>query len=296
MRAFLALLRREFLEHRLAYVIAPMVLLGLLVLAAIYFWLSTPGADIDAQFPIQSASKIYDLGYGLAIQAWWYYALASLFFYYADAFHGDTRNNAMLFWKSMPQSDLKISLAKLITGMSVFPGAIFLAAIVTGLVLILPASVAGSLFGLGTTLDMGAIGASFLNITAIGAVYFVLGLLWYAPFFAWVGTLSTILGRWSIPLAFLIPAIAVIFELLVLRPDGAPNGSYLLAFLSYRTDYSFGALDLETVFLVSNPISAASVIGDMIANYDWITVGGGIVAAAALMLVSAEYRRRYLLT
>ena len=33
------------------------------------------------------------------------------------------------------------------------------------------------------------------------------GVLWYAPFLAWVGGLSTIFGRWSLPLAFVIPGL-----------------------------------------------------------------------------------------
>jgi len=298
MRSFLALIKREYLEHRFAYVIAPAVLVVRIALASLCIWLAVP-PNIETELPVNSARKLYDVGYAAAMNGWWIYALASLFFYYADSFHGDTRNNAMLFWKSMPQSDLKISASKLMTGLTVFPAAIFLAAMVTGLVLILPASVAAGAFGFSTPLDPGDALASFANLSAIGLVYFVLGLIWYAPFFAWVGLLSTIFGRWSIPLAFLVPVVLVIVELLVIRPAGAPDGSYLLSFLQYRAQYGFGGPDgynLELTILLAMPIDAVSVVGAMLANYDWISAAGGAAVAALLVALSAEYRRRRLLT
>lgn len=295
MVSFLALMRREALEHRFAYVFAPLGLLALIGLISVYVWLSVPdltGLDV----PIPSAQKLYELAYAAAVQGWWIYALISLFFYCADAFHGDVRNNGMLFWKSMPQSDFTIAASKLVTALTLFPFIIFLAAVVTGLVLILPAGAAASGLAASTALDPGAALGSFVTLSGIALVYFALGLLWYAPFFAWVGLLGTILGRWCIPIAVLIPVVAVVFELLVIRPQGAPDGSYLLSFLSYRTAYGFGGYNLELTLLLANPIDLVSVAGDMLANFDWVTVVGGLGVALALLFAGAEYRRRVLLT
>ena len=296
MRSFVALIHREYLEHRLAYVFAPVGLVVVIAAASLYVWLSAPLGLEAADLPVNSGRKLYDIGYAAAVNGWWIYTLASLFFYYADAFQADMRNNAMLFWKSMPQSDLKISASKLVAGLTVFPAAIFAAAVVTGLLLILPAGVAATAFGFTAQLGLGEALASFANITVIGLVYFLLGLLWYAPFFAWVGLLSTIFGRWSIPLAFLVPAVLVILELLVIRPAGAPNGSYLLSFLQYRGQYGFGEFNLELTILLALPIDAVGVIGDMLANYDWVAALAGAAVAAVLLILSAEYRRRRLLT
>ena len=54
---------------------------------------------------------------------WGVYLLVTLFFYFADAFSADRRNNAMLFWKSMPVSDLKMLTSKMLAGLAVLPGA-----------------------------------------------------------------------------------------------------------------------------------------------------------------------------
>ena len=56
---------------------------------------------------------------------WFVYLMAALFFYYADAFNADRRNNAMFFWKSMPLSDFKILSSKMLAGLTIFPALIF---------------------------------------------------------------------------------------------------------------------------------------------------------------------------
>src|SRR5690606_25434851 len=161
MRAFFSLIHREYLEHRLAYVFAPAGLVVLIAAASLYVWLTAPTGLDAADLPVNSGRKLYDIGYAAAVNGWWIYMLASVFFYYADTFQADMRNNAMLFWKSMPQSDLKISASKLVAGLTVFPAAVFLAAVVTGLLLILPASVAAGAFGFTAQLGFGEAMASF---------------------------------------------------------------------------------------------------------------------------------------
>ncbi len=72
---------------------------------------------------IVTGGKGFEFGF-LALSAlWMVYLMATLFFYFADAFSADSRNNAMLFWKSMPQSDFKILASKLTAGLHPVPGA-----------------------------------------------------------------------------------------------------------------------------------------------------------------------------
>jgi uncharacterized membrane protein len=60
------------------------------------------------KFPYFDALKIYELGYLVLLALWLAYLAVALFFYFGDAFSADRRNNAMLFWKSMPITDAKI--------------------------------------------------------------------------------------------------------------------------------------------------------------------------------------------
>src|SRR5690606_31586993 len=125
------------------------------------------------------------------------------------------------------------------------------------------------------------------------------------PFFAWVGLLSTVVGRWSIPLAFLIPGLAVLAENLIFRGVGqiigdlfmganSPRGGYILNFLRQRA--SFGDGDHEVfVRWFESPASfdAWPVIQMLVAGIDWSQMAFGIAAAAILVFIASEYRRRF---
>ena len=65
--------------------------------------------------------RVYEVGFLAFAVAWCLYLLGTLFFYCADGFSADRRNNAMLFWKSMPVSDFKMLMAKLTATVTIFP-------------------------------------------------------------------------------------------------------------------------------------------------------------------------------
>ena len=66
---------------------------------------------------------------------------------------------------------------------------------------------------------------AFAQVTLFGVVFFVLAMAWYAPFFAWVGGLSTIFGRWSLPLAFVIPGLLAVIENVSFFGQGPRGGT-----------------------------------------------------------------------
>jgi ABC-2 type transport system permease protein len=126
MRAFIALVHRELIEHRGAFVLGPLLLVAIIMGVTI---LAFTVGRVDTRFtgdllnvlPLAVlfwASLMLGIGWGL-------YLLATLFFYCADGFAADKRNNAMLFWKSMPVSDFTVLLAKLTASVTVLPGAVF---------------------------------------------------------------------------------------------------------------------------------------------------------------------------
>lgn len=294
MTALVALVRREFIEHRAVFLIAPLALLGLALLAALYTVI--PTAQGDMRGDMASSLQFYETIYALSVAGWWTYLLIALFFYYSDAFSSDARNNAMLFWKSMPVSDLKMLGSKVAAAMTLFPVIIIVAMGVTGVIAYLPALSAGNLFPGYAPPSLAEALSAWAQISAIGIVYFVIGLLWYLPFMAWVGMLGTIFARWSIPLAFLIPAVFGLFETLVLRRFGAPMGGHLLAFLRERTQLDFGGLDLRVALFSGEFSNAGAMISRMAAGTDWISLVGGVAVAVILVGIAAEYRRRYVLT
>src|SRR5690606_28711709 len=117
---------REFIEHRGAFFIAPLILVGLILVLTV---LGFSVGRIDTRFTgdmlsVLPASILFIVAIILGV-AWGLYLFVTLFFYCADGFSADKRNNAMLFWKSMPVSDFRILMSKLVAAITILPGAVF---------------------------------------------------------------------------------------------------------------------------------------------------------------------------
>ena len=294
MQAMIALVKREYLEHRGAFILGPAILLGVMLLASIYM---TWSAGIHSEFggELPSALRFYEAAFAVLAAGWWFYLLVMLFFYFADAFSSDSRNNSMLFWKSMPQTDFKIFGAKMGAAYTIFPTAILLAVAISGLIAYLPALSAGNMLPGYVAPGFGETVGAYFNILGIAVVFFALGLLWYAPFFAWVGLLSVLFRRWAIPLAFLIPATVALFENLVTR-GGDRRGGVVFNFLRDRMNLHFDGLDFETIWIFGEPWHAPGLITRMLTGMDWVSLVAGLAVATILIYLASEYRRRWVLT
>jgi len=296
MKSLTALIKREYLEHRGAFLYAPAVIL--LILALIM--LSGIGIgrfEAQARVGIISGAKGFEFGFLAMSALWMVYLLLALFFYFADAFSADARNNAMLFWKSMPQSDFRILASKMLAGFSIFPALIFAALVLSGVivfvgVVIMLVTVPGF-----TVSDPSAFFASALNILAFDLGYLVLALLWYAPFFAWVGLLSTLFRRWSIPLAFLIPGLVGLAENVLFRNFFADrDGGFVLDYLRNRLNFEVGREAIWTTIVQDSTFNAGALYSRFLAQVDWPQLGGGIAVAFVLVYLASEYRRRFVAT
>lgn len=289
-RSWRALFVREYLEHRIAFLWFPLGIVALLAISAVSA-LGLRRIRVDA-FLMPEAMKVFEVGYIVLLALWLAYLSVALFFYFGDAFSADRRNNAMFFWKSMPVSDLKILASKYFSGTLVFPAVILLIAMVTGLMLYLAVNIASYLLPGFALLDPFTALGGFVQISLFGIVYFVLALLWFAPFLAWVGGLSTIFGRWSLPLAFVIPGLLAVIENIALFGGQGPRGGYILQYLLYRFDFGLDDAEYQLIVLNSLPFDAMTFINRLLAHIDWVQMGIGLVFAAAVIWLASEYRRR----
>jgi ABC-2 type transport system permease protein len=111
-------------------------------------------------------------------------------FYCLDALYGERRDRSILFWKSLPISDLTTVLSKFSIPMLVLPLVTFVITIATQIVMMLIQNVV--LFG--STLPEDIVGhrAPFF-VTSIMLLYHLVALhsLWYAPIFAWLMLVSS---------------------------------------------------------------------------------------------------------
>ena len=156
MKTLAFLIRREFWEHRSAFVVLPAVLtlFFLLLLLLVYtvsivdmteialdaddieMTLDQGGISMIEQFPsdslifvvskLESATplrraEIFDSGLQVLslplIGALW----AVIFFYLLSCLYGERRDRSFLFWKCMPVSDSMTIISKLITGLWMLP-------------------------------------------------------------------------------------------------------------------------------------------------------------------------------
>lgn len=294
MKSMVALIKREYLEHRGAFLYAPLGLLAIFTLA-IASALALNKVRLPYEVGVPSALKFYELAFGFTAGLWFVYLMVALFFYYADAFSADRRNNAMFFWKSMPLTDFKVLSSKMLAGLTIFPALIFLAVLATGVVLYFDTMLALMVMPRLVVPGVLEVLASSLRIGLFALVYLALALLWYAPFFAWVGVLSTIFRRWSIPLAFLIPGLIGLLENLFFA-DAGPKAGYFLNFLQQRADFSLDRHDLMAAFLSDKPADIGILLNGLLTGIDWPQLAAGLIFAALAVYLASEYRRRVIST
>lgn len=292
LRSWLALLRREYLEHRIAFVYFPLGILAILLVAAVS-GLTFNRFHFAGDLPLANTLKLFELGYFILIALWLAYLTVTLFFYFGDSFAADRRNNAMLFWKSMPLTDLKILASKLLAGLTVFPMMVLCVAAISGLiyygalnilVLNVPALVMPS--------PLQAL-VSYAQVSGFALVFAFAGVLWYAPFMAWVGALSTVFGRWSLPLAAVIPGLFAVIENLLFFGNG-PRGGYIWSYLGKRWSFGLNEIDYGLIVTLPGQFNAGFFLQRLWLEIDWFDMVTGWIFAAVVIWLASEYRRRRL--
>jgi ABC-2 type transport system permease protein len=289
MRAINALIKREFLEHRGSFLYAPIVLLALFTIAVL-FGATMGNIEPEAEMPRITGAVAYQVVVGGVFMAWTFYLLVGLFFYFSDSFSADRRNNALLFWKSMPQSDLKILSIKALTGITLFPALIAIFALMTGAIAYFVVIVLSTRVPFLAAPGFFEAISTWVQMSIAGAAMLILSVLWYAPFLAWVAGLSTLFQRWSIPLAFLIPGAIVLMEHLN-NIGGTQGGRPIADYLAYRLQGPFGGQDEDMDVLLSDG-AAWRMLSDMFTQTNWVQVGIGLVFTGAVIYLASEYRRR----
>lgn len=137
---------------------------------------------------------------------------------------------------------------------------------------------------------------SYMQILIAGVVYVLIALLWYAPIFGWAAFLGTLFKRWSMPLFFVIPALAVLLERVINIRNFAYE-SQILKFIQFRLEMNgedIEAFDPEVWVMQQDAISALELIKYALSQIDWLHMGIGIGMLAGFIYLASEYRRRIL--
>jgi ABC-2 type transport system permease protein len=202
------------------------------------------------------------------------------FFYCLDALYGERRDRSILFWKSLPVSDLTTILSKAIIPLAILPAIIFVVITVTQLIMLLISSV--------VLVPSGLAGTSWANFNLLReSVVLFYGLiviaLWHAPIYGWALLISGIARRATFLWAVLPPLALGIFEKITF------NTSYVTSMLKNRV---FGAGDTAFDFEMHRSISVD--LGQLTPGRFLVTSGLWIgLIVAALFVVAAVRLRRY---
>lgn len=292
MKAFLALVHREFIEHRGAFLIAPLVLVGVVfALTLLAFGVDRLDTRMTGQLSFVVPTWVFEAGFAGLAGAWLAYLGFVLFFYCADGFAADKRNNAMLFWKSMPVSDFKVLLSKITAALTILPGAVFGVALVSLLILFGVTYVTALIAGLGGPELLGSILGIYGQMSLVFLVVLACGLLWYLPYMALVGAMGSMVGRWAIPLALLLPTVLSALEWVTLGGTH-PFATRTWDYLTYRSSLPVSADHLDRVFEGQEAFNSMLFVTDFLQKFDWLQVGIGAVFALVVLYIASEYRRR----
>lgn len=215
-RPFYWLVRRELWENKSLYV-APLAAAGL-VLAGFLISMGALPKALGA-FAVVEASQNGALAApfafaGLVVMAAGF--LAGLF-YCLGALHNERRDRSILFWKSMPLSDLLTVASKAIIPFVAAPLIAFVVIVALHLVMLIVEGAAFLVFGLNlstlwTSLDLPA--------RELVLLYSVVTLaIWYAPIYGWLMLVSGWARRVTFLWAILPPIGLCVFEQLAFHTN-----------------------------------------------------------------------------
>jgi len=263
-------MRRELWEY-------PSICVAPLAVAAVFllgFLIAFAVSPVHRHEPLDMP---YELAAGLIM------GTASILgiFYSLDALYGERRDRSILFWKSLPVSDLTTVLSKFAIPLIILPLLSFAIAVVTQFLMLLLSSAVL----LGSGLSVGTLGArmSFFHMSLM-LLYHILTVhgLWYAPIYGWLLLVSAWAPRAPFIWAFLPPFVIWGVEKIAFRT------SHFLGFLQYRLTGPEPSTTTARSRNMMEMISALTPVQFFSTPGLWVGL-----AVAAIFLAAAVRLRRY---
>jgi len=201
-------IRRELWENRSVY-LAPLIVGGI-VLFGFFIGLAKLPGQLRAARP-ENLHQIVESPYVIGAIMLMGAQLVVSIFYCLDALYGERRDRSVLFWKSMPVSDVTTVLAKALIPVLVLPLLTWVITVATGGVMLILSGVVLPANGLSASLvtsHMSLFQIAWYNFGHLVAFHG----LWYAPLYAWLLLVSAWATRLPFLWAVLPPAALVVIE------------------------------------------------------------------------------------
>ena len=280
-RTFLWSVRRELWEHHSTW-IAPVAAAGCVLFGFAISLMRTPHTlRAVSKLTPEKLMAIRFAPFGIAAAAIIVTTIVVGVFYCLGTLYNERRDRSILFWKSMPVSDLTTLLSKITIPLIVLPVAAFVVICVTQLLMFLFDSAAlasrgGEFAQLWSTVPLprlwGLVG--YLLVTLA---------LWHAPLYAYLLALSAWVKKGPFLWAVLPPIALSVFEKV------AFDTSYVSDLIRNRLSGSFGAAFAGTFQHKQNfRLPEADPAKFLMSPGLWI----GLVVAVGLFALAVWLRRR----
>ena len=203
-RAFLWLVRREIWENRSIYIVPAVsaaIILGSHLVQMMILRLRMHGAwPSDPERLHKLLGEHYEVAAAVIMGG----ALLVGIFYSLDALYAERRDRSILFWKSMPVSDLTTVLAKVTIPLAVLPLLSFVITVATQALMLMGSSLILIGSGLSETTLWSYSSLFHFPVMLLYHIVTVHG-LWYAPIYGWLLFISAWAPRAPFVWAFLPP-------------------------------------------------------------------------------------------
>jgi ABC-2 type transport system permease protein len=271
--------RRELWENRSIY-LAPLIGVGI-VLAGFALGLFTLSRRVRAaalnppelhqivQVPFVTAAIIL-MGIELVVAI----------FYCLDALYGERRDRSILFWKSMPISDLTAVVSKAIIPVLVLPLLTFVATVVAQVVMLVVSGAVLSANGVSPSMVWDQMSLADILRINFGHVVAFHG-LWYTPVYAWLLLVSAWATRLPFLWATLPPAAIVVIERVAFN-SAHFAGLLQILFFGGRQNDAMSGTHVMTMDMLNVPFGQF-ILGPGL----WI----GLILSAVLLVGAVRLRR-----
>ncbi len=315
MNTVMTLLKREYWENRGNFVIAPASIGAFFIIIFIFALFNTEhlsithglagnngvvGGEISglsllssltnefANLSLEKRKEIWEIGFfGIGISFVFVLVMVS-FIYMLGSLYDDRKDRSIMFWKSLPVSDLMTVNSKIITLLFLIPAFFFAATLVTYFIIMLIITLIALFSGGNIWASIWQPAPFFMTPLKMFFSY-IIQTLWAAPFLAWLLLVSSWTKRKPILLAT-IPIAAISF----------------LEFYYYRTNVFSGAVKERILgWIIPTYVTNKDMLADGEFRLDEFSYYDNTYAllslpafwygllVAAVMIAAAVYIRRY---
>ena len=271
--------RRELWESRSIY-LAPMAVAALFLLGFLLGLFRLPHRLRAAALDPAQQYKLMTQPYEFAALLIMFTTFVVTIFYCLDALYGERRDRSILFWKSLPVSDLMTVLSKASIAIVVLPLLTFAVTVVTQWIMLLLSAPAFAANGVNFSSLWTQVS---LPQTWVMLLYHLVGVhaLWYAPFYGWLLLVSAWARRAPVLWAALpLLAIGMIEKV-------AFNTTHFAKLLEYRMAGGSEAGPFDAYHLTEHGMEHLN-LGQFLGSPGlWI----GLALTAAFLAVAVRLRR-----